>query len=86
MTLYGGKTTPFLQGDALLTWVNGKGTAVADAADTFWLLAHCDDGVVWGKWSQKQNHWLLSNVEFAEYGKVSPEITQENLQQLRVFG
>ena len=71
---------------ALIAWVNGTGSAIAEAANTDWLLAHCNDGVVWGRWDVQQNRWRLSTVQFPKYGRVSPLLAEENLQQLRVFG
>jgi len=81
--VHGCSINPFSDGTALIAWVNGNGNEVAAAADTSWLLAYCDDGVVWGKWDSAQKQWLLSNVSFP---KVSPLLTKVNLQQLRVFG
>jgi CRISPR-associated protein (TIGR03984 family) len=67
---------------AVIAWVNG-GTAIAEVSATAWLLAHCDNGVAWGKREDQQSPWLLSNVPFP---KISPLLTEENLQQLRLFG
>ncbi len=81
--LYGYTLTPFSKGTELLTWVRGKGCAVAEAADTRWLLAHCDDGVVWGRYDTTQGNWMLSSGPFPN---ISPELREDNLQQLRLFG
>lgn len=81
--LYGCTKNPVSDCKALLAWVNGKGAAVTEAAGTVWLLAHCDDGVVWGKRDDQQSPWLLSNVPFP---KISPLLIEGNLQQLRLFG
>lgn len=53
--VYGCSLHRFHDAATLLAWVNGKGPAIADAADISWLLAHCNDGVVWGKWDTGQN-------------------------------
>ena len=68
---------------ALLDWVKGKGALCAEARDTCWLLAHCDDGVVWGKRGRNQGGWELSHVPFPN---ISPRLSEENLQQIRLFG
>ncbi len=46
-----------------------------------WLLAHCDDGVIWGKICQ--NRLLLSGDVFPE---VSPPLRSLTLQEARLFG
>ena len=68
---------------ALLSWVKGEGSYSSEAVNTCWLLAHCDDGVVWGKRGTNQRQWELSSTPFPD---VSPLLSEENLQQLRVFG
>jgi CRISPR-associated protein (TIGR03984 family) len=55
--------------------------AAHEVYDLAWLLAHCDDGVVWGR--RQGGNWRLSSAVFPE---VSPEPRRENLQQLRLFG
>jgi len=45
-----------------------------------WLLAHCDDGVAWGR--KDNDGWRFAPHSFRRY---SPEITPVNLQQLRIF-
>jgi CRISPR-associated protein (TIGR03984 family) len=47
-----------------------------------WLLAHCDDGVIWGA-SQTDGRWRLSGDAFPED---SPRLVRGRIQQLRVFG
>jgi CRISPR-associated protein (TIGR03984 family) len=44
-----------------------------------WLLAHCDDGIIWGK--AKDGKWQCSSG----MGR-SPFFDQKRLQQLRLFG
>lgn len=83
IALYGCTINPVSDCKALLAWVNGKGAAVTEAVGTAWLLAHCDDGVVWGKRDDPRSPWLLSNVPFP---KISPLLIEGNLQQLRLFG
>jgi CRISPR-associated protein (TIGR03984 family) len=55
--------------------------AAHEVYDLAWLLAHCDDGVVWGR--RQGGNWRLSSAVFPE---VSPEPRRENLQQVRLFG
>lgn len=54
-----------------------------DGTGLRWLLAHCDDGVVWGRRDQGEASWLLSS---AVAPALSPRIRRESLQQLRLFG
>jgi CRISPR-associated protein (TIGR03984 family) len=56
-------------------------TAAQGHDDLIWLLAHCDDGVVWGK--REAARWRLSSLAFPD---VSPALSDVNLQQLRLFG
>ena len=79
--LWGCKLAPFSEGKALLDWVNGGESVIEEAAGTQWLLAHCDDGVVWGR--REREAWQLSSKPFPN---VSPQPSEENLQQLRLFG
>lgn len=46
-----------------------------------WLLAHADDGVIWGAW--RDGGWQLSSVAFPE---VSPALRGVTLQAVRLFG
>lgn len=46
-----------------------------------WLLAHCDEGVVWGR--REGDRWALSGSAFPH---ASPALTPRGVQQLRVFG
>jgi len=66
--------------DALLAWVC-DGAAPVDVAGR-WLLAHCDDGVVWGIRGD-DDRWTLSGQVFPSE---SPTLTKKSVQQLRVFG
>ena len=79
--LFGCALTSFSEDQALLAWVKGEGLLINEATGTQWLLAHCDDGVVWGRC--EQGKWQLSSGPFPD---VSPELSAENLQQLRLFG
>lgn len=82
-TLYGCTLTSFSKGKELLAWVRGEGGAVTEVAGTCWLLAHCDDGVVWGKYDKTEKKWKLSSEPFPH---ISPKLREDNLQQLRLFG
>jgi len=45
-----------------------------------WLLAHCFDGVVWGR--ADGNRWKVSSTVFPD---ISPPIGEWNLMELRIF-
>lgn len=62
--------------DGLLNWLAKTAPAGAD-----WLLAHCYDGVVWG-W-RADGGWALSSQVAPE---ISPELSDRNVLQARVFG
>jgi CRISPR-associated protein (TIGR03984 family) len=56
--------------------------------DRPWLLAHADDGVIWGQ-RQEDGTLLLSSDVFddaSEYPSVAVELRALTLQQARVFG
>ncbi|MGH8899551.1 MAG: type III-D CRISPR-associated protein Csx19 [Egibacteraceae bacterium] len=67
----------------LLDWVLGEGPPPDDAGNPRWLLAHCDDGVVWGHRRTPDGSWALSSAAFPD---VSPPLRAGTLQELRVFG
>lgn len=77
----GGDLRP-LDAEAALRWLE---SATADDTqgddDLVWLLAHCDDGVVWGR--RDRVRWRLSSEVFPGS---SPVPSRENVQQLRLFG
>jgi len=50
--------------------------------DVAWLLAHCHDGVTWGRLSDDQS-WRLSSKFFPE---LCPCISESNLLEIRLFG
>src|SRR5260370_30987813 len=65
--------------DALVTAIaSGDGSA---APETSWLLAHCDDGVIWG--TRRPGGWRLSSSAFPD---VSPPLIRSRIQDLRGFG
>jgi CRISPR-associated protein (TIGR03984 family) len=53
------------------------------ATGLVWALAHCDDGVTWGRYDQAARAWRLGNQVAPG---VSPPIRPETLQELRLFG
>jgi CRISPR-associated protein (TIGR03984 family) len=61
--------------------VTATGPVSQEGDDLFWLLAHCDDGVVWGK--REGARWRLSSTAFPD---VSPPLGGVNVQQVRLFG
>jgi len=52
-------------------------------AGTRWLLAYCDDGVVWGRRDGDDQGWRLSSGPFPA---ISPPFRGAALQQARLFG
>lgn len=67
-----------------LAWVLSSGNMPhKEATGLQWLLALCDDGVVWGYWDDVLAQWKLSSRAFPD---ASPVITTANLQEMRVFG
>lgn len=68
-----------------LAWLLGEPRAgpPTDATNLPWALAHCDDGVTWGRYDGHQATWLFGNEVEPE---VSPPLRRETLQELRVFG
>jgi len=64
----------------LIDWAGG-GPAVEGAGGVEWLLAHCDDGVVWGR--RDGDRWALSGDAHPD---VSPPLLPATLQELRLFG
>lgn len=66
--------------------IDAVGRRVATSARTAgmrWLLAHCDDGVEWGRRDADDEPWRLSSAAFPD---ISPPIGHVNVQQLRLFG
>jgi len=69
---------------ACRTWLGGvmRGeTRSPEQGDLKWLLAHCDEGVVWGYLDAGQ--WRLATEAFPH---VVPQLSEVGLQQLRLFG
>ena len=52
-------------------------------AGTRWLLAYCDDGVVWGRRDGDDQGWRLSTGPFPA---ISPALAVLSLLELRLFG
>jgi len=78
----------------VLKWIRGESASRADFRREFyteklqngglrWLLAHCNDGVTWGRWSPDKNRWETASEVFPEF---VPEIGEHNLLELRIFG
>lgn len=67
-----------------LCWLRGERNEAPDSAIRLvWALAHCDDGVTWGRYDQAARAWRLGNQVAPG---VSPPIRPETLQELRLFG
>jgi CRISPR-associated protein (TIGR03984 family) len=68
----------------LIGWaVDGQGSFEAGSDAHIWLLAYCDDGVVWGHRHNSRRPWSLSGEAFPD---VSPRLDPVTLQELRLFG
>lgn len=68
-----------------LAWLLGEASIPVSegAAGLKWALAHCDDGVTWGRFDTATKVWRLGNQVVPE---ISPPIRQRSLQELRLFG
>ncbi|MCB1058430.1 MAG: hypothetical protein KDD11_23250, partial [Acidobacteria bacterium] len=60
-----------------------EGVALGGSQGLEWLLAYCDDGVVWGRRDSPERAWQLSSSHAPD---LCPVIGRANLQQLRLFG
>ncbi len=74
----------------ILDWVAGgeqfeesliKGGSRTD--DYSWLLAHCCDGVAWGRFDKGLKKWRLSSAVFSD---LCPLVSGDNLLEMRLFG
>ena len=69
--------------NSIVDWVNGNGAQKSLEGEFTWLLAHCYDGVIWGKFDDNSKNWhLSSNI----YPNISPKLGIENLIEARLFG
>ncbi|MBI2567945.1 MAG: hypothetical protein HYV63_13015 [Candidatus Schekmanbacteria bacterium] len=67
-----------------LAWLLGDSNVAPEGAPGLhWALAHCDDGVTWGRYDADAKVWRLGNQVAPE---VSPPIHRESLLELRLFG
>lgn len=67
-----------------VSWLVKENDAAPEGAtELVWALAHCDDGVTWGRYDSGVRAWRLGNQVAPE---VSPPIRSETLQELRLFG
>jgi len=67
--------------DQVLDWiVKGPKPSRGDDGLT-WLLAHCRDGVTWGRY--ENSRWMLSSGPFPD---LCPIPSRENLLEVRLFG
>jgi CRISPR-associated protein (TIGR03984 family) len=67
----------------VLSWVSRGAEQPAGSGEPVWLLAHCDDGVIWGHRRTPDQSWALSSHVFPELGA---SLIPERLQEMRVFG
>lgn len=66
----------------LIAWALGQGGPPSWLQGVQWLLAHCDDGVIWGR-LESDGRWRRSSEAFP---KESPPLREQTIQQLRIFG
>lgn len=69
----------FADADALTQWL----CEMAKRHDLNYLLAHADDGVIWGKFVGEAKTISISHDAFP---KISPPLSRVTLQQARIFG
>jgi CRISPR-associated protein (TIGR03984 family) len=67
---------------AVLNWVTKKGESCQEGTFS-WLLAHCYDGVTWGRFNNVTKDWLFSSTPFQT---LCPKISESNLLEIRLFG
>jgi len=68
-----------------LAWLLGEeGAAEPRTLDSAqWLLAHCLDGVTWGRYERTAKMWHLGHAVAPE---VSPPLRRQMILELRIFG
>jgi len=67
---------------ATLAWITGSwGAQITNGVDL--LLAHCYDGVTWGRLDHDTSEWRLACTAFAAR---APMPVEQNLLELRLFG
>lgn len=74
-----------IEAEAYFAWLlDETGADIPEgAAGVVWALAHCDDGVTWGRRdSSGVSIWRFGNQFFRR----CPVIRRETLQELRIFG
>lgn len=69
--------------NSFLAWMSMGGQAPETVAGLQWLLAHCHDGVTWGRLGEDGGVWLVSSAVFQD---LSPTISASNLLEMRLFG
>lgn len=67
---------PPQEGEDFLEWLSKQ---ISD--EPRWLLAHADDGVIWGRWN---NDKIITSHDVAPH--ISPELRLITLQQAFIFG
>jgi CRISPR-associated protein (TIGR03984 family) len=76
-----GCTISGLDDKACRTWLGRVlGETESPMGGGNWLLAHCDDGVTWGRFDEGK--WRLGSDVYPD---LCPRPTELNLQELRVF-
>jgi CRISPR-associated protein (TIGR03984 family) len=68
-----------------IAWLRGEAVdgPLPEAAELEWALAHCDDGVTWGRYDREAKGWQLGHQHVPS---VSPAIRRSTIQEVRIFG
>lgn len=72
-----------------LVWLLGEPQTAAPDETTglAWALAHCDDGVTWGRYDEDEHTWYFGNQAYPVPNQSpAPQIRRDRLQELRIFG
>jgi len=67
----------------VLDWIGGGAQPSGCDNGFIWLLAHCRDGVRWGRLDGSSHLWRLSSSPFPDH---CPNISRDNLLEMRLFG
>lgn len=76
------KIETYKDNNSLCKWLQSQASSVSDK--TPYLLAHADDGVIWGRFDN--DTLTTANQVFTKPEFDFPELRLETLQQCRIFG
>jgi CRISPR-associated protein (TIGR03984 family) len=68
-----------------IAWLRAEAVdgPLSEAAELELALAHCDDGVTWGRYDREAKRWQLGHQHVPS---VSPAIRRTTIQEVRMFG